>query len=723
MAKKIRVYAGFLKSWRQHLAPVALMLLLAVTLSLILSAQFLPSRYDLREGQVSPYDIKSPAHVEFISQIRTREAQDAAEAAVPDSMDFDRKLAWQQHQRAVDGLRAISDIRRNTGMSLQQRIDAIKQVPDLNLSPDITNDVLTFSDTEWQLVQSETLRVLDMLMMTEFSSKNLDSVRASIRDKFNPDMTLRQQRAADELVRVWVLPNLTLNADKTAALRKQARANVTPVRIIVEQGEMILRNGDIVKASDLEKLEAAGLRNPTIKWTDILGVALLSGMLVLLLSAYLAGFQSAIWFNYRRMLLLCFVIIIALLAAKLVLPGRDLYVYIFPTAAVAMLIGALLDTYLGLIVTTLLALLMGMVSANLTNASSIEVVALTMIGGGLAALGVRRMQRLSAFFTIGLGVGLANFVVIAAFHLQEQDYSKMALYFGLSMLNGVLCALLTMSTFYLLSHLFSITTTLQLLELLDPTQPLMQRLMTEAPGTYHHSMVVANLAERAAQMTDSNPLLARVSAYYHDIGKLTRPYFFIENQIDRRNLHDELDPYTSAQIIIGHVTDGLALAKEHRLPPRVRDVIAQHHGTHLVQYFHTKAQQQANGQPVDQACFRYPGPIPQTREAAIVMLADSVEATVRASRDHSAEAIDAIVRKITGERIAAGQLDGCDLTMRDMEQIRVAFTSMLQGIFHPRIEYPQTGDPATAPAQPVAPVSAETNLAVDLEYPQVHIEV
>jgi putative nucleotidyltransferase with HDIG domain len=340
-----------------------------------------------------------------------------------------------------------------------------------------------------------------------------------------------------------------------------------------------------------------------------------------------------------------------------------------------------------------------------------------MISGGLAALGVRRMQRLSAFFTVGLGVGLANFVVITAFHIQEQDYSKLALYFGLSMLNGVLCALLTMSTFYLLSHLFRITTTLQLLELLDPTQPLMQRLMTEAPGTYHHSMVVANLAERAAQMIDANPLLARVSAYYHDVGKLTRPYFFIENQIDRRNLHDELDPYTSAQIIIGHVSDGLALAKEHGLPARVCDVIAQHHGTHLVQYFYAKAQKLANGQLVDEACFRYPGPIPQTGEGAIVMLADSVEATVRASRDHDAQAIDTIVRKIIGERIAAGQLDGCDLTMRNMEQIRVAFTSMLQGIFHPRIEYPPANEPT------VAPVPVESNLSVDLEYPQIQIEV
>jgi putative nucleotidyltransferase with HDIG domain len=260
-------------------------------------------------------------------------------------------------------------------------------------------------------------------------------------------------------------------------------------------------------------------------------------------------------------------------------------------------------------------------------------------------------------------------------------------------------------------HLFGITTTLGLLELAHPTQPLFRRLLTEAPGTYHHSIVVGNLAERAAEAVGADALLARVAAYYHDVGKIVRPYAFSENQLAGDNIHDRLDPATSARMIAAHIPDGLALAKKYRLPDRVRDLIAQHHGTAFVGIFYQRAVQAAGGTTIDQAGFRYPGPKPQTREAAILMLADGVEATTRASREHSPEVLEQVVRKVFADRLAEGQLDDCGLTFRDVDTIRQIFIRTLRAMFHPRVtypEYPAEPTPATAPVVP-QPAAVERN--------------
>jgi len=279
--------------------------------------------------------------------------------------------------------------------------------------------------------------------------------------------------------------------------------------------------------------------------------------------------------------------------------------------------------------------------------------------------------------------------VTPAFRLPngDVDLQTFALLGFLALVGGTLSGALTLGTVSFLGHVFGIATSMNLLELAHPSQPLFRRLLTEAPGTYHHSVVVANLAERASAAVGTDTLLARIGGYYHDIGKLHRPYAFVENQVEGQNIHDQLDPVSSARIILSHVPDGLGLAQKHGIPPRIQDMIAQHHGTMLVQYFYRQARQGTDA-PIDEEAFRYAGPRPQTREAGIMMLADGVEAAVRASRDHSADSIAAIVDKIIQERIGDGELDECDLTLSDIQKIRTAFLSVLQGIFHPRIEYP-----------------------------------
>jgi len=248
---------------------------------------------------------------------------------------------------------------------------------------------------------------------------------------------------------------------------------------------------------------------------------------------------------------------------------------------------------------------------------------------------------------------------------------------------------LALAGYSLAGHYLNITTPLQLMELSRPTHPLLRQLLLKAPGTYHHTLLISNMAERAAELIGADPLLARVAAYYHDIGKTVQPPFFIENQADRQNPHDELnDPYESARIVISHVPDGIALARKYRLPKPIIDVIAQHHGTMMAAYFYHRARMQSPTGEVNEALFRYPGPRPQTRESAIIMLADGCEATVRATRPSTTEELDETLQKIFRERLNAGELDDSNLRLRDLGQIRQAFHEILQGQFHPRINYP-----------------------------------
>ena len=254
---------------------------------------------------------------------------------------------------------------------------------------------------------------------------------------------------------------------------------------------------------------------------------------------------------------------------------------------------------------------------------------------------------------------------------------------------GALAGLLAFGSLFVLGQIFGITTSLELIDLARPTHPLLQKLLLDAPGTYHHSLIVSQLAEQAAQRIGADALLVRVAAYYHDVGKTSDPQSFVENQLDGINIHDTLEPKTSATMVMDHVARGVALAKKYRLPGRLRDFIPQHHGTTLAAYFHRKAIKADSAVSIDEKDFRYEGPKPQSREAAILMLADGVEATTRAERPTSPEQIRTIVDRIVNERIRDGQLDECDLTLHDVDQIRQAFFGVLQGLFHPRVKYPE----------------------------------
>ncbi|MBC7251999.1 MAG: HDIG domain-containing protein [Anaerolineae bacterium] len=375
----------------------------------------------------------------------------------------------------------------------------------------------------------------------------------------------------------------------------------------------------------------------------------------------------------------------------MMVPGHVVLPYVFPLAGLSVLLGSMLHFQAGVTSALLLTLVAGYLSQG-----SLEVMVYLLTGGLLAPLSMRRVGRLNNFLWMGVYVALAGAAAIAAFRLPAGNYDWLGLatLFSASMANGAASSSLTLLGMFLLGSLFRVTTPLRLMELARPTHPLLNQLLMKAPGTYNHTLLISNLAEQAAEAIGADAQLARVGAYYHDIGKTLRPYFYVDNQFDGSNVHERLDPQTSAQIVISHVTDGLELGKKYRLPGRVLAFIPEHHGTMLVRYLYNQACEQAGGcENVDESLFRYPGPKPQSKETAIVMLADGCEALVRSEHPATPEEVDALVQRIIRQRIEEGQLDECDLTMRDLDQIRRAFVGVLQGVYHPRVRYPKAPEP------------------------------
>ncbi|HXG42043.1 MAG TPA: HDIG domain-containing protein [Dehalococcoidia bacterium] len=434
------------------------------------------------------------------------------------------------------------------------------------------------------------------------------------------------------------------------------------------------------------------------------------------LGSYLYVFQPRELRGPWRLAVLGALVVLWTAAAKvflsLTLPDGDrLFLrYMLPLAAAPMLVASLLDGGVALATGAVLAFLAAFAGLHPADARAsappllgLEMGSAFFAGGIAGVLAVQRAERLDRYVWAGALVALATFLPLLSLWLLSPDRRGVDLPWMLlsSALGGGLSSVLTAGALVVLGYSLGLTTRVQLMELAQLTHPLLRQLQDRAPGTYHHSLMVSTLAERAAQAVGADALLVRVGCLYHDIGKLAQPAYYVENQLGGHNPHDSLDPEASAHIIVQHVQAGLQLARRHRLPARVRAFIPEHHGTRLVTFFYRKAA--AHDPDADPDRFRYPGPRPQSKETAIAMLADSVEAVVRASRDHSPEHIDELVEGVIRERVAEGQLDDCDLTFRDLKLIAESFKATLRGIYHPRIEYPAPA-PRELKAQAPGPI-------------------
>jgi cyclic-di-AMP phosphodiesterase PgpH len=559
----------------------------------------------LQEGQIADRTFRAPRTETLISELRTQERRDEA---YEDSRNIvlrqDPSVAPNQSSALRETLQTIDDLRDDDTIATSRAAERIRATAE-GLSDDQAEAVVNLNDASWGRVRSEAQRLLENALAGEVPPEDVAGVRDQLSQQADPQLQAVERTIAVALARPYVRANVEIDEQRTREAREAAAANVEPVMVTVQAGQVIVREGDPVTRYHIEQLEHFGLLTPEQSWEQFAGVVGLLGLVTLAMVLYLGKFTPDVC-RSRQLILVGLVVAVPVVAGRFLLMNEDLH-YMFPAAAAIMLLAILIDFHVAVVVGGFLGLYLGIVSG-----SSFEIAFVTILASVAGAAVIWRAERTMTFLFAGLAVMATTFIAASLFELFAGNLDgAMAISLGVSSaVNGALSASLTFLFFSLLGTLFGITTHLQLLELAHPNQPLLYRLTREAPGTYHHSIVVSNLAESAAERVGGDPLFARVAVMYHDIGKLMRPTFFIENQANRANVHDALDPKTSARIILDHVIDGVRMARKARLPRPIIDVIEQHHGTSLVRYFYNQAL--SAGEDVDEADFRYSGPKPQT---------------------------------------------------------------------------------------------------------------
>jgi putative nucleotidyltransferase with HDIG domain len=678
------------RRWWAWLRLVLFGVVLAAATGLVMVQPLLPTdQVMLEEGDVASETIRAPYALAYDSAIRHEEEREKAAAQVrPIYTSPQGDLARQQLERARAVLDYLGSVRADTLASTAQKRAWVLAVPELRtLAPEAIDNLLALSNESWDRVQLETLALIGQVMRQEIREGEVIEARREVPRMIGLDLSDEEAAVAAVLTQSFVVANSFLDPAATTDAQAKAREEVGPVTRRFEPGQVIVREGNPVDGLDVEALEQFGLRQPRTKWTEFIGSAGLAILQVALFYFYLARFEpDAVWSGQQPFLLVLLTTIFVL-GSGLMVPAGGVLRYLAPVPALAVMLTAMLGRHAGAASAVFMSAVTGVIADN-----SLEMAIYAGVGGLVAALALGRVERIGEVFRAGAFVALGHVGVLAIFHLLKDaaQPSELVASALAGVVNGGLSSSLALGGLFLIGPLFDVVTTMRLIELSRPEHPLLQRMLREAPATYHHSLMVANLAEQGAESIDANALLARVGAYYHDIGKVARPYFFAENQTEGLNPHDRLDPETSADVLVGHVTEGLKLARRYRLPSRVRAFIPEHHGGSRVSFLYHKAVQLAGDAAlVDEEAFRYPGLKPQSKETALVMLADGCEAAVRSARPESADEVAEIVNRIIDQRIDDGQLSESGLTLHDVETIRQVFASALKGTFHPRIKYPE----------------------------------
>jgi cyclic-di-AMP phosphodiesterase PgpH len=641
-----------------------------------------PATVTYSVGAVADRAIRAPRSVSFVSESLTEAERNKAGAAVQKQFATDPAVVASASTRVATVTSAIGRIRGDAAPSRDQKISALTSLPDVTLTPAIATDIVDMTQPEWDQVAAGLDSALRTLYAQGIRAEQLDAVKADAVKALPAGWTERQKRAGAEVLKQSLDVNVKVDQFATNLAQEDARSGVTPVQVQVTAGEVIVRDGEVVSGLEVEKLRALGLANEGNDWRAAIGLVLWAFLIAGVLALFLERYATEAWLEDRKMILVILSLVALTAAGRALVPGHTVAVYFAPFAAIAMMLTVLVGGRTALATQIAGALHVGIMS------SQVEHVAYVLVPALLGMAAVRRATTAREFAVGAVAVAAGAVGVILSFVLVNRaaDPLGVAQLLAGALVSGLGSGLLAFAGMAILGHVFGISTVFELRELADPNHPLLRQLLLRTPGTYHHSLLVGNLAERAAEVIGADPLVARVGAYYHDIGKMRNPTAFIENQTGQ-NPHDELDPLVSAGIVAAHVKDGLALADRYRLPPRVREMVPGHHGTSVVKYFFQIAQQR--GQAPDERSFRYPGPRPQSKEAGIVMLADGTEASVRSLSEKNPETIRMMVDRIIDERVSDGQLDECDLTFRDVKRIKDAFCELLLGVYHERIPYPE----------------------------------
>jgi putative nucleotidyltransferase with HDIG domain len=639
----------------------------------------------LEEGTPAPRTYRATRPVQFIDQEATDALRQAASDAVSPVYVFDSQAQSEARRSVVEFFSSALSMKTSFSEDTTAQIGFMTDRYASRVDTETIEAVLALDDVSIETAARNTEALVGGILSARILEGDLADARNQLVQSADLiPLSLGERYVVIAVGTAFLEPTQVIDEAATTRARAEASDRVSPIVVLKQQGENIVEKGDIVTARDIEIVRSlGGLEQGVDAQSVIAGIALM-WLLIVAVGGYLQRFVQPVWLRFRDLLIMSVLLLgMMYLTRGTALLAPEISPYVMPVPLAAILATLLVGPTAGILMTlltTVAGLLLGF-------SGGVQVVATLLASAAAVVVMANISQRSHLFYAAAVVVGLVGVVAFGA-SLASGSAMRTALPSGaFGSLGGLITAILTLGMLPFFEYIFGVTTDIRLLELGSPSHPLLRRLMTEAPGTYSHSVMTGNLAETAAEAIDANPVLARVGAYFHDVGKIRRPGFFVENQAGGDNPHDTTSPTLSALIITAHVREGVELAREYRLPKEIVDIIRQHHGTSMVAYFYDKASR--NGETVLDSDFRYSGERPSSPEAALVMLADSVEAAVRSISKPTPPKIEEAIRKVVAAKMADHQLDDADLTLADIERIIQVYARMLASVYHPRIEYPE----------------------------------
>ena len=666
-----------------------LLLSLAIFAALVLPTSLRPAPSVLKVGDVAYQDIRAPRDFSFESEILTEEARDAAEKTVaPIYLPADPSISRNQVEKLRNVLKYINTVRLDSYATEEQKVKDLMVISDVQLSPQVARNIIHLDESRWEAVQEESLFLLEEVMKSPIREDQVAFTRRNFSPKISFEFNSNESEIIETLVSQLITANSLFSHESTTKAIEEARANVEPVRRQFRAGEIIVESGKVIEPLDYEALQAFGFTKQRNRLIDYLSACLLVAVVMAFCLLYIRRVKRSTGKTVENLPTIIILFLAFLYLARFIIPNHTILPYLFPLAAFSLTVSSLFGMQIGLIASMILSLL---VAFNET--SLIDLSAYYFLSSAIAIFILGRGRRITRFFLAGFGMAVSGSMIAIAYRLINSflDLEGAGTLIGAAFFNGFASVSITLLLQYALAQLLGKTTALQLMDLSRPDHPLLQELLINAPGTYQHSLQVANLAEQAAREINADPLLTRVGALYHDIGKIENPSFFIENQPPNQiNTHDDLDPVITSETIKKHVEDGLNLGHKYHLPPQILAFINEHHGTSITWYQYDQALENTDdASQIDKDLFRYRGTPPQSRETAILLLADGCEARVRAEAPVEPQDIARIVKENIQQALSQGQLDYTDLTLNDLRVIANSFTRTLQNTYHHRVAYPR----------------------------------
>lgn len=707
---------------------VILFFTLGIIMYLAMLSNVIPDTLEVSLGAVAEQDIRAPITIENKSATEEKKKL-AAEAVGPqytNKKDFEEKQAKKisdiftlinnindeaakKYQEKVAEIKEKQfeteeeleeELKKVVPMSSQEKLVQLRAIISNQTSDDLTDPTLTtFLETdksELNAAKEITLDAVRTVMREEIRSNDVGEAKDSVEEKIVPSSVNDHKLylAMIEIARFAITANYFNDNEATEAAKQAAMDAVEPV--MIREGQLIVESGELITSAVYNQLVLLGLHEDQVNILPFIGLAILVLLLVLMLAYYFNDAKTSLQQNNSHLLMYVLVFFVAVVIMKITSYTHNLnfqgITLIAPVAVGSMLITMLIHQRVALFT----SMVFSIIATIIFNSESPGVLNYTLgiyvfFSSVAGVFFLSKSNRVSRILQAGIFVSAINIcTIVALLMLKNAQYSWIAIgsNIGFAILSGFLAAVLTIGLLPFFEAGFGILSSMKLIELSNPNHPLLRKILVETPGTYHHSVIVANLAESACEAIGANGLLARVGSYYHDLGKTKRPHFFIENQMKLENPHDKLSPQLSKTIIISHPYDGAEMLRNYKMPKEIVDIAEQHHGTSLLKFFYHKANQEAE-KPISEKEFRYPGPKAQSVEAAVVGISDCVEAAVRSMAKPTPEKIEALVKKIINDRLEDGQFDECDLTLKQLNLVATSIRETLKGTFHSRIEYPE----------------------------------